>query len=310
MGQVLVTGGAGFIGSHLVDGLLASGAAVTILDNFSTGRPENLAERPTITILKGDVGEERAVVEAMRGCMAVVHLAALASVQASFENPHLNHKSNVTGFLNVLEAARQLGIKRVVYASSAAVYGNLVQLPKRENDPLSPISPYAFAKWLNEQYAQFYATTYGLECIGLRFFNVYGSRQDPYSPYSGVITRFYQALKSNQSCLLFGDGQQTRDFVHVGDVVQAIIAALHSPITADFPPAFNIGSGMQTSLLILLETMGQVLNIFPQVTYQPTREGDIRHSQAAIDLAQQFLGFVPRTTLAEGLLELWGAHVA
>jgi len=299
--QVLVTGGAGFIGSHLTKALLAEGAAVRVLDNLSTGNRCNLAGLD-VELIEGDVADWEVVRSAVSDCALVYHQAALVSVPRSLEQPQLNQRSNVTGFFNVIEAARQAAVKRVVYASSAAVYGNLPQLPNRESDPLAPITPYAAAKRMGEVLAGSYAAAYGLEVIGLRYMNVFGPRQDPSSPYSGVLSIFCRAVLENRGVTIHGDGEQTRDFIYVADVVQANLRAAR--IAAQHlsdEPVFNVGRGKQTSLNQIVALLQEIAERPLPVSYSAERPGDIKHSVADISRARQMLGFEPKTTVKEGL---------
>ena len=296
--QVLVTGGAGFIGSHLVEALLQRGDKVHVLDNLSTGKWEYLDGLP-LEWIQGDIEDWPTVQRAVQGCDLIFHLAALVSVPRSVAEPQLNHSVNVTGTFQIFEAARQAGLKRLVYASSAAVYGDAPVLPSTESISPRPITPYGLAKYLNEQYAAVYNHTYGTEFIGLRYFNVYGPRQDPGSPYSGVLTLFCQAVMTGKGVTVHGDGQQTRDFVYVMDVVSANLAAADVPWRAGMPAVFNVGSGKQTSLQQILEKIK--LSYPLPVTYGPERAGDIRHSVAEVALAKQWLNFVPEVALTTGL---------
>ncbi len=298
--RVLVTGGAGFIGSHLVDALIARGDSVRILDNFSTGSMDNV--NAAAELVQGDVSDWETVRTAVTDCDLVFHEAALVSVPYSIENPTLNHETNVTGTFNVFEAARQEEIRRVVYATSSAVYGNRPGLPKLESDPPAPISPYAAAKLMTEQYAAAFNACYDIECVGLRYMNVYGPRQNPGSPYSGVLSIFAERAMKGQGVTVHGDGGQTRDFVNVRDVVQANLLAS----TAAFDPAaciFNVGLGEQTSLNQIVDVLGTITGAPLAVTYGDERPGDIRHSCADITQARQTLSFDPQVDLLTGLRE-------
>ena len=299
--QVLVTGGAGFIGSHLAAALAASGAQVRALDDLSSGKRENLAGLP-VELIVGDVAEMAVVRAAVSGCDLIFHQAAFVSAPRSITEPGLNQHSNVTGTFNVFEAARQAGVRRVVYASSAAVYGNLPDLPKRENDPLQLLTPYAAAKRMAEIMAESYHAAYGLELVGLRYMNVFGPRQDPASPYSGVLSIFCQAAIAGQGVTIFGDGEQTRDFVYVADVVRANLLAAQAP-SPKLPdtPIFNVGQGKQTSLNQIVAMLAKMTGRPLPITYQPERAGDIKHSAADISQARERLGFVPETAVADGL---------
>jgi UDP-glucose 4-epimerase len=300
----LVTGGCGFIGSHLVEALVARGGAVRVLDNLSSGRRANLdAVRDRVEIVEGDVRDADGVREAMRGVRHVYHEAALVSVPASIERPAENHAINLTGTLNVLEAARAAGAARVVFASSASVYGDAPELPARETAPPAPTSPYALAKATGEAYLRLYAGTYGLATVSLRYFNVYGPRQDPGSMYSGVVARFCEAARRGERPTVFGDGRQTRDFVFVGDVVEANLRAARAPGLGR-GEVFNVGTGRRVSLLDLLETLGEIAGRPLAPAWEAARRGDARDSVADPARATERLGFTARTTLREGLTRM------
>ena len=283
----LVTGGAGFIGSHIVDRLLADGYRVRVLDNFSTGKRENLPESDDLDIMTGDVGSFDDVHKAMKDVELVFHEAAIASVPKTINDPIGSHTTNYQGTLNVLEAARQQGTKRVVFASSAAVYGDLPELPKREDMLLKPLSPYAVDKLASEYACQMYTHLHGLETVCLRYFNVYGPRQDPGSAYSGVISIFADRLKKGERPVIYGDGEQTRDFVYVSDVVSANIKA----ITANAGKSINIATGETVSLNVLLKTMCEYYGSQFNPLYADERQGDIRHSAAIVHRAHDILGW-------------------
>lgn len=277
--SILVTGGAGFIGSHLVDALLEDQYKVTVLDNFSTGKLSNLPEHENLAIIDGDVSQVSAVNDALKQPIdAVVHLAAVASVAKSVENPVSTHQSNFVATLNLLDAMRNKGIKRIVYASSAAVYGDQSTIPTSEKSQLNPLTPYAADKLQGEYYLDFYRRQFALEPVIFRFFNIYGPRQDPSSPYSGVISIFVKKASENSSLTVFGDGQQTRDFVYVADVVNLLKEAIFK----DQPPFMptNIGRGESYSLNYLIETLAKLFATELTVNYQTARAGDIRFSQA------------------------------
>lgn len=300
----LVTGGAGFIGSHIVDRLSADGHQVRILDDFSTGKRENTAGSPGIEIITGDVGDFATVRAAMEGVNAVFHLAAIASVPATVSNPLASERTNYRGTLNVLEAARHAGTQRVIFACTAAVYGDLPDLPKREDMPLRSLSPYAVDKLASECACQMYYHLYGLETVSLRYFNVFGPRQDPSSPYSGVISIFSDSLRQGKHPLIYGDGEQTRDFVYVSDVVEANIRALAS-VTAP-GKAINIATGNALSINSLLQTLCHLEDQAFSPEYKPARQGDIRHSCADIQLAREHLDWQPVVGLEAGLRMLFG----
>ena len=295
----LVTGGAGFIGSHIVDRLLVDGYRVRVLDNFSTGKRENLPESGDLEIITGDVGSFDDVHKAMKDVELVFHEAAIASVPKTIQDPIGSQRTNYLGTLNVLEAARQQGARRVVFASSAAVYGDLPELPKREDMPLKPLSPYAVDKLASEYACQMYTHLHGLETVCLRYFNVYGPRQDPGSPYSGVISIFAERLKKGERPVIYGDGEQTRDFVFVSDVVEANIKAATAEKAAG--RVINIATGRVVTLNELLKSMCRILNRKFDPDYEKVRTGDIRHSSAQTELCRDVLGLVFQVGMDEGL---------
>ncbi|MCQ4260526.1 NAD-dependent epimerase/dehydratase family protein [Stutzerimonas stutzeri] len=303
---ILVTGGAGFIGSNLVDALVARGYAVRVLDNLSTGKRSNLPVAGNVELIVGDVADADTVQRAVQGCRAVVHLAAVASVQASVDDPVGTHQSNLVGTLNLCEAMRDAGVRRVVFASSAAVYGNNGEgEPIGEDTPKAPLTPYAADKLASEHYLDFYRRQHGLEPAVFRFFNIYGPRQDPSSPYSGVISIFTERAQKGLPIAVFGDGEQTRDFVYVGDLVEILVQALESSETQE--GAVNVGLNQATSLNQLLEAVGDVLGGLPAVSYQAARQGDIRHSRADnARLLQRYRLPEPPTDMRSGLAKLLG----
>src|SRR5262245_7833274 len=299
---VLVTGGAGFIGSHLAEALTAAGKRVRVLDDLSTGLRANLAHiRPGPELVEGDVADADAVDRAVRGVTVVYHLAALASVQRSVERPDDTHRVCASGTLAVLEAARKAGARRVVYAASASAYGVPAGEVQTEADPLVPLSPYAAAKLAGEMYCQAFAATYGLETVRLRFFNVFGPRQRADSPYSGVIALFVAALTQGRVPTIFGDGLQTRDFVGVRDVVQALTKAAAAPGVSG--RVYNVGAGRGVSLLELLATLNKLFGTDVRPNHGPPRAGDIRHSRADIARARAELGYAPAVGFEQGLAE-------
>lgn len=302
MRQFLVTGGAGFIGSHIVEGLVRRGDHVRVLDNLSTGHRSNLADFGTnIEFIEGDVTDPATVARAVRGIDCVFHHAALASVPISVERPLDSHAACATGTLNVLDAARRAGVRRVVYAASASCYGDRPGSAKRETDPLAPISPYGAAKLAGEMYCQAFAATYGFETVCLRYFNVFGPRQDPASPYSAVIPLFLTAILEGRRPIVYGDGQQSRDFTFVTDVVQGNLLAADAPGVSG--KAFNIASGRDHSLLELLERLNDLAGTDVQPIHEPPRVGDIRQSMADITLARRVLSFEPQVAFADGLAQ-------
>ena len=296
----LVTGGAGFIGSHLVEALAAEGRPVRVLDDFSTGRRENLAAvRPAPEIVEGDVADPAAVERATAGAGLVFHLAALASVQLSVESPGATHRVCATGTLNVLDSARRAGVRRVVYAASASAYGVPRGEVQTEDEPVRPLSPYAAAKLAGELYAQAFATTYGLETVCLRFFNIFGPRQRADSPYSGVIALFADALLAGRTPRIYGDGLQSRDFTYVGDVVQALRKAAAAPGVSG--RVYNVGTGRGVSVLDLVAALNRLLGTEGRPEHGPPRAGDVRHSRADISRTRRDLGYEPTVPFEEGL---------
>lgn len=301
---ILITGGAGFIGSHLTDALLAKGYAVRVLDNLSTGKRSNLPlSNPNLQLIEGDVADAALVAQAVQGCGGVVHLAAVASVQASVDDPVRTHQSNFIGTLNVCEAMRLAGVKRVLFASSAAVYGNNGEGASIDEDtPKAPLTPYASDKLASEYYLDFYRRAHGLLPVVFRFFNIYGPRQDPSSPYSGVMSIFAERAQKGLPIAVFGDGEQTRDFFFVSDLVKLLVQGLESGPVAE--GAINVGLNQATSLNQILAALAQVLGKLPEVSYQPARAGDIRHSRA--NNQRLLSGFeMPQATAIEvGLAQL------
>lgn len=304
----LVTGAGGFIGSHLTEALLSLGQKVTGIDNFNTGyrhnidmaitasgRPENFA------FTEGSIESPETCAQVMNGVDYVLHHAAFVSVPASMRDPAECFSCNASGFVNILEAARNAGVRRVVYATSSAVYGDDETMPKVEQSVGKSLSPYALTKYINELCAEFYTRVYGLECTGLRYFNVFGMRQDPNGAYAAVIPRWIDAVKSGKIPVIYGDGEQSRDFCAVQNVVKANILAAMSPVSPG--RVFNIGCGMKTTLNELLRMIYGVFAPGHEVIaeYQPPREGDIVHSSASIDYAREVLGYEPAVYLEQGL---------
>jgi nucleoside-diphosphate-sugar epimerase len=297
MSTYLVTGGAGFIGSHLVDALLRRGARVRVADNFSTGRRENVPS--SVEVVEGDLAEESVARRAVDGCEFVLHQAAIPSVPRSVSDPVSSHRANVDATLNVLVAARDAGVKRLVFAGSSSVYGNAPTLPKHEDMPPSPLSPYALQKLTSEQYCRLFASLYGLETVTTRYFNVFGPRQQPGSPYSGVISLFVEALAHGRAPHVHGDGGQTRDFTYVGDVVRGVLACCEKPNVSG--EVINVAAGGRVSLRELIDTLQRILGTAVLPTFGPTREGDVRDSQADIQKARRLLGFESIWSLEDGL---------
>ncbi len=298
----LVTGGAGFIGSHITERLLAEGHEVRILDNFSTGKHQNIPQSGRVDVIEGDVADRATVSRAMQGVQRVFHEAAIASVPETVGDPVGSALVNYNGTLNVLESARTAGAQRVVFACSAAVYGDLPELPKREDMPLRPLSPYAIDKLASEHACKVYTQLYGLQAVALRYFNVFGPRQDPSSPYSGVISIFSDCLKQDRQPRIYGDGEQTRDFVFVADVVEANMRAMETPDAAG--QAFNVATGSTVTVNELLRTLCRIMDRPFAPDYQPGRAGDIRHSCADIGHARTVLGWSPTVDLETGLRRL------
>ncbi len=299
----LVTGGAGFIGSHIVERLLREGYAVRVLDNLTTGHRKNLADvADEIDLRVGDIRDAAFVAEAVRGCDVVFHEAAIVSVPYSVEQPQQTHDVNLQGTLNVLMAAKTRGVRRVVFACSAAVYGEDPSMPKREAMAPSPVAPYGVEKMAGELYLGAWSALYGVETVSLRYFNVFGPRQDPKSAYSGVISIFVDRALRGATPVIYGDGSQYRDFVYVDNVVDAnLLAATRDGVSGR---AYNIGCGAQTSLNDLLAMIGRAVGVPVGATYAPARVGDIRASLADISRARNELGYAPSVGVEEGLARL------
>jgi UDP-glucose 4-epimerase len=305
MTSTLVTGGAGFIGSHLVEALLKRGRQVRVLDNFSTGRAANLAHLSDVEVITGDVRDEALVDTLVRDADYVLHLAAFVSVPQSMSDPALAHAVNVEGTLNLLNAARRHGLKRLVFSSSCAVYGDNDGLPLKESAQTRPLSPYAATKLVGEVYCQAYHRAFGVPTVCLRYFNIYGPRQDPNGPYAAAIPKFIRRLKDHQPPIIYGDGTQTRDFVYVADVVRANLLACEQE--AAIGQVFNIATGRGLSLLALMEELGELLGVQIRPEFQDERRGDIKHSRGDGNLIASTLLFAPATTLREGLRNLLAA---
>jgi nucleoside-diphosphate-sugar epimerase len=298
--RYLVTGGAGFIGSNTVDELVRRGHGVVVLDDMSSGKEDNLAEvRSKITFMKGSITDIEVVQKAMVQADYVIHLAARTSVPRSVKDPVDTNRINVDGTLNVLVAARDNKVKRVVFAASSSAYGDTPTLPKSEAMQPVPISPYGVTKYVGELYAQTFGRCYGLENVCLRYFNIFGPRQDPDSPYSGVLSRFSTAFLDSTSPVVFGDGDQTRDFTYVENAVQANILACEAPSASG--RTFNVGTGHAVSLNQVLQMLQKTSGKTLETKYEPAREGDIRDSLADIRLAKEFLGYEPTVLFEEGL---------
>jgi len=295
----LVTGGAGFIGSNLADELIAQGHEVRILDDLSTGFAENLPA--DALFFEGDLCDEELVAEAMDGVEVVFHQGARGSVAKSVETPLVTDLSNIHGTLTVLEGARHAGVRRVVSASSSSIYGGVAPRPTRETEPLTPKSPYAVTKMAAEHYLRVYWELFGLETVALRYFNVYGPRQDPESAYAAVIPKFIAALRAGEPPTIHGDGAQSRDFAFVGDVVAANIAAASAPADRCAGHAYNIAGGSERSLLEMLAILGDILAVTVEPAHVEPRAGDVRHSFADTSAAAADLGWTPTLDFAEGL---------
>ena len=296
----LVTGGAGFIGSHIVRRLLKEGAAVRVIDNLSTGKKERLHDiRSSIEFIADDLTDSSVCDRAVRGVEYVFHQAAVPSVYRSIQDPMGTNEANVTGTLNLLETCRKEGVRRLVYAASSSAYGDTQVLPKKEDMAPNPLSPYALQKFVGERYCKLYNDLYGLETVSLRYFNVFGPSQDPWSEYSAVIPKFATRLQSGQSLLVYGDGEQSRDFTYVDNVVEANMLAIRAPRAAG--AVMNIGCGESLTLNRLIRLLEEILQVQATVDYQPPRPGDVRHSLADINLARDILGYRPTVPVIEGL---------
>ncbi len=306
MSIALVTGGAGFIGSHLAEGLLARGYQVRVLDNFATGRRENLAQvLSDVELIEGDVRNLTTVHTASRKVDVVFHEAALPSVARSVQDPLTTNEVNIRGTLNVLLAAREAGVRRVINAASSAAYGNTSTLPKVEAMSPEPLSPYAVTKLAGEQYMRIFAELYGLSTVSLRYFNIFGPRQDPTTQYAGVIAKFITCALEHQPFPVNGDGKQSRDFTYVDNVVQANLRAAEAdlPLVDGQPdsPLVNIGCGERTTLNQIIDMLNELTGQNLPAEYGPERAGDVRDSQASIERARQVLGYQPNVNVLEGL---------
>ena len=298
--RYLVTGGAGFIGSNTVDELVRRGHSVVVLDDLSSGKEDNLAEiRNKITFIKGSITDIEVVRRAMHEAEYVLHLGARTSVPRSVKDPIDTNKINIEGTLNVLVAAKELKVKRVVFAASSSAYGETATLPKVETMQPQPISPYGVTKYVGELYAQTFGRCYGLENVSLRYFNIFGPRQDPSSPYSGVLAKFCTAFLEDTPPLVFGDGEQTRDFTYVENAVQANLLACEAPNASG--KVFNVGVGERISLNEVLRELGKITGKRLEAKYEPPRDGDIRDSQADISQARECLDYDPQVSFEKGL---------
>lgn len=301
MATYLVTGGAGFIGSHLAAEIVRRGEVVRVVDNLSTGRRRNLDHVSPVEFVLGDLADPAVAAEAVRGVDYVLHQAAIPSVPRSVAEPVRCHHANVDATLNVLQASREAGVRRVVFAGSSSVYGDTPTLPKREDMPPNPLSPYALQKLVGEQYGRLYWTLYGLEAVTIRYFNVFGPRQDPSSAYSGVISVFIRALVEGRAPTINGDGEQTRDFTFVANVVDGVLRACLAPKAAGH--VINVATGSRISLNDLYAALRRLTGTAIEAHYGPPRVGDVKHSLADITQARDLLGYEPLVQLEQGLAE-------
>jgi len=295
----LVTGGAGFIGSHLAEELLRRGQRVRVADSLITGKRANLDVIKGAEFLEGDLAEAGFAAKACEGMDYVLHQAAIPSVPRSVDDPITSNRANITATLNVLVGARNAGVKRLVYAGSSSAYGDTPTLPKREDMPASPKSPYALQKLVGEQYCRLFTDLYGFETVTIRYFNVFGPRQDPASPYSGVISLFATALPAGKQPVIYGDGEQTRDFTYIANVVDGVLKACEAPKAAG--ETINVATGRRISLNELLRTLNTIVGSSLPALYKDARSGDVRDSQADISKAKALLGYTPTISLEEGL---------
>ena len=308
--KILVTGGAGFIGSNLCETLLELGGEVVCLDNFSTGKRENLdafKAHPKFTLHQGDIRDLAACQEAVRGVDFVLHQAALGSVPRSLKDPITSNNVNISGFVNMLWAAKEEGVKRFVYAASSSTYGDSQELPKEEHTIGKPLSPYAITKYVNELYADIFHSAYGLDTIGLRYFNVFGRKQDPNGAYAAVIPKFVKQLMNKERPVINGDGSYSRDFTYIDNVIQINLLALTTDNKSALNEVFNTAAGQRTTLLELVDLLKRHLSQYdPEIaqvgiTHGPNRPGDIGHSLASIDKAKSLLGYDPKYDINKGL---------
>ena len=299
MASYLVTGGAGFIGSHLAEELLRRGHRVRVVDSLITGKRANLASIAAAEFIEGDLADADVAAKAAMGMDYVLHQAAIPSVPRSVDDPATTNRANITATLNILVAARAAGVKRLVYAGSSAAYGDTPTLPKHEEMPTRPLSPYALQKLVGEQYCQLFTQLYRFPTVTTRYFNVFGPRQDPGSPYSGVISLFATALLAGQAPIIHGDGEQTRDFTYIANVVDGVLRACEAPNVAG--AVINVATGQRTSLNELLRILNRLVNVNVRPIYKETRAGDVHDSQADISKAKALLGYEPTVSLEDGL---------
>jgi nucleoside-diphosphate-sugar epimerase len=299
MSSYLVTGGAGFIGSHLAEELIRRGHRVRVVDSLITGKRSNLDHLPSVDLLEGDLADGDVAARAVDGVEYVLHQAAIPSVPRSVNDPVTSNQANVTASLKILVAARDARVRRLVFAGSSSVYGDTPTLPKREDMPANPRSPYALQKLVSEQYCQMFTQLYGFETVTTRYFNVFGPRQDPGSPYSGVISLFSTAILAGRNPVIYGDGEQTRDFTYVANVVDGVLRACEAPQAAG--QVINVATGGRISLKELLRVMNQICGTNIEPAYRDPRLGDVRDSQADISKARALLGYEPIVSFEEGL---------
>jgi nucleoside-diphosphate-sugar epimerase len=299
MASYLITGGAGFIGSHLAEELIRRNQRVRIVDSLITGKRRNLEHLPGAEFIEGDLADGSVAARSVQGIDYVLHQAAIPSVPRSVKDPVTSNRANIDASLNILVAARDAGVKRLVYAGSSSAYGDTPTLPKREDMPASPLSPYALQKYVAEQYCQMFTRLYGFETVTIRYFNVFGPRQDPGSPYSGVISLFSTALLEARQPVIYGDGEQTRDFTYIANVVDGVLRACEAKLAVG--EVINVATGGRISLNELLRTMNGIVGSNVNAVYQAAREGDVRDSQADISKAKRLLGYEPLVGLEEGL---------
>src|SRR5262245_34036487 len=299
MAHYLVTGGAGFIGSHLSEALLHRGHRVRIVDNLVTGMRRNLDHLAGVEFIEGDLADSAVATAVVQGVDYVLHQAAIPSVPRSVKDPITSNRANIDASLNILVAARDAGVKRLVYAGSSSAYGDTPTLPKREDMPTNPLSPYALQKLVAEQYCQMFTRLYGFATVTIRYFNVFGPRQDPGSPYSGVISLFATALIEGRQPIIYGDGEQTRDFTYIANVVDGVLRAVDAPSAAG--EVINVATGGRISLNHLLRAMNGIAGTSVDAIYKEPRAGDVRDSQADITRAKSLLGYAPLVGLEEGL---------
>ncbi len=299
MASYLVTGGAGFIGSHLAEELLRRGHRVRVADSLITGKRANLASIKAAEFLEGDLAEESFAETAAAGMDYVLHQAAIPSVPRSVKDPVTSNRANITATLNTLVAAKKAGVKRLVYAASSSAYGNTPTLPKREDMPSNPLSPYALQKFVGEQYCRLFTELYGFETVSIRYFNVFGPRQDPGSPYSGVISQFATVMPAGRQPTIYGDGEQTRDFTYIANVVDGVLRACDAPKASG--EVINVATGGRISLNDLVRVLNKLVGSSLEPIYKEPRAGDVRDSQADISKAKALLGYVPLVSFEDGL---------